>query len=44
MKIKPRRRVTKLGPLRINRVGLRLTSVTMHFGPLLTLELWKRAR
>lgn len=36
MKLRPRRRVSKLGPLRV-------TSVTMHFGPLLTLELWKRS-
>lgn len=42
MRLKPRRRVSTIGPLRINRAGLRVTSVTMHFGPLLTLELWKR--
>jgi hypothetical protein len=35
--------VSKLGPLRINRSGLTVTSVTMHFGPLLTVELWKRS-
>ena len=43
MRLTPRRRVSKLGPIRINRAGLRVTSVTMHFGPLLTLELWKRS-
>jgi hypothetical protein len=42
MRIRYRRAVTKLGPIRINRAGPRITSVTMHFGPLLTLELWKR--
>lgn len=44
MKIRARRRVTKLGPLHVNRTGLRVTSVTVALSPWHRLELWSRAR
>lgn len=43
MRIKPRRRVRKLGPLRFNITGLRLTSVTVNLG-IARGVLWERKR
>lgn len=43
MKIKPKRKTYRLGPLRINRSGLQLTSVTVDLG-LVRGVLWERKR
>lgn len=44
MKVKRRYGSTKLGPLRFNRSGLSLTSITMKLPLGHKLELWKRSR
>jgi hypothetical protein len=43
MRIKPKRRTGRVGPLRINRSGLRITSVTIDLG-LWSGVLWERKR
>lgn len=44
MKLKPKRRTHHVGPLRINRVGLRPTSITVGLGPLWSGVLWQAKR
>lgn len=43
MRITGKRRSRRLGPLRVNSVGLRLTSVTLDLG-LVRAVLWERRR
>lgn len=43
MKLKPKRRAHRIGPLRINRAGLHLTSVTLDLG-LWSGVLWESKR
>jgi hypothetical protein len=40
--ITPRRWSRRLGPVRLNFSGPRLTSVTARLGPLFRLTLWRR--
>jgi len=43
MRIRYRRAVTKLGPIRINRSGPRLTSITTYLTPWHTWVIWERS-
>ncbi len=43
MKLKPKRRTHHLGPIRMNRAGLRLTSITVDLG-LWSGVLWQAKR
>lgn len=44
MRTRPRRRTTRIGPIRVNRTGLRINSVTANILPWTTVVLWERAR
>jgi hypothetical protein len=44
MHLTPRRGSTRIGPFRVNRSGLGVTSVTVGLGRFFRLVLWQRGR